>query len=70
MAEKKADGGVRSPLLSRASAAFKRNQEYPILPPPSGAPPPRRPALSGGDFPVTKEGYTTPAPKNRSTGFL
>ena len=39
MAEKKADGGVRSPLFSRAIAAFKRNQEYPILPPP------RRPAL-------------------------
>ena len=33
MAEKKADGGVRSPLFSRAIAAFKRNQEYPILPP-------------------------------------
>ena len=69
MAEKKRTG-VREPRFSvEPCAALKRNPEYPLLPAPDGAPP-RRPALSGGDFPVTKEGYTTPAPKNRSTGFL
>ena len=33
-------------------------------------PPPRRPALPGGDSKVEAGGYTTPTSKNRSTGIL
>ena len=62
MAEKKADGGVRSPLFSRAIAAFKRNQEYPILPPAVRRSPPP-PSAIRGRFPSDERGIHHPRPE-------